>query len=228
MHPTDDQQIRAEVELENQYTVYSARVDEEDRDFVLKAGESRTVTIFLDVREEDLENLNMDQVDFEVTLVVTSELDVSKRTTTISLAKPVPLEVGPDAGDYVWITGNIVLIIIGTVVFLGLSVTTFRIVRKANSPLEEISTLDGYNMTMNAWDDEISMKIPLPSADMIANSMFGGSEEIFKQPSPDLSILENLETNDHPPIPESGLPDGWSLEQWNHYGQKWLDERNLE
>tara|TARA_B110000444_G_scaffold4107_1_gene3857 strand:- start:22344 stop:25883 length:3540 start_codon:yes stop_codon:yes gene_type:complete len=228
MHPTDDQQIRAEVELENQYTVYSARVDEDDRDFVLKAGESRTVTIFLDVREEDLENLNMDQVDFEVTLVVTSELDVSKRTTTISLTKPVPLEVGPDAGDYVWITGNIVLIIIGTVVFLGVSVMTFRIVRKANSPLEEISTLDGYNMTMNAWDDEASMKIPLPSADMIANSMFGGSEEIFKQPSPDLSILENLESSNYPPIPESGLPAGWSLEQWNHYGQKWLDERNLE
>jgi hypothetical protein len=105
---------------------------------------------------------------------------------------------------------------------------TFRIVRKANSPLEEISTLDGYNMTMNSWDDETSMKIPLPSADMIANSMFGGSEEIFKQPSPDLSIIENLESSNHPPIPESGLPDGWSLEQWNHYGQKWLDERKLE
>lgn len=28
-----------------------------------------------------------------------------------------------------------------------------------------------------------------------------------------------------PPIPESGLPDGWSLEQWEHYGQQWLDSQ---
>jgi uncharacterized membrane protein len=26
-----------------------------------------------------------------------------------------------------------------------------------------------------------------------------------------------------PPLPESGLPDGWSMEQWVHYGQQYLD-----
>ena len=26
-----------------------------------------------------------------------------------------------------------------------------------------------------------------------------------------------------PPIPENGLPDGWSEEQWHHYGQQYLD-----
>jgi hypothetical protein len=26
-----------------------------------------------------------------------------------------------------------------------------------------------------------------------------------------------------PPLPESGLPVGWSMEQWNHYGQQYLD-----
>jgi len=24
-------------------------------------------------------------------------------------------------------------------------------------------------------------------------------------------------------LPETGLPDGWSMEQWNHYGQQYLD-----
>jgi hypothetical protein len=28
-----------------------------------------------------------------------------------------------------------------------------------------------------------------------------------------------------PPLPASGLPDGWTIEQWQHYGQQWL-ERN--
>ena len=26
-----------------------------------------------------------------------------------------------------------------------------------------------------------------------------------------------------PPVPEAGLPEGWTMEQWNHYGQQWLD-----
>ena len=31
-----------------------------------------------------------------------------------------------------------------------------------------------------------------------------------------------------PPIPEEGLPEGWSIEQWIHYGQRWLDQQNRE
>ena len=26
-----------------------------------------------------------------------------------------------------------------------------------------------------------------------------------------------------PPLPPEGLPDGWTMEQWEHYGQKYLD-----
>jgi len=26
-----------------------------------------------------------------------------------------------------------------------------------------------------------------------------------------------------PPVPAEGLPTGWTMEQWNHYGQQWLD-----
>ena len=32
-----------------------------------------------------------------------------------------------------------------------------------------------------------------------------------------------VETKTGPPIPEDGIPDGWTIEQWNHYGQQWLD-----
>ena len=31
-----------------------------------------------------------------------------------------------------------------------------------------------------------------------------------------------------PPIPDDGLPEGWSIEQWIHYGQRWLDQQNRE
>ena len=30
-----------------------------------------------------------------------------------------------------------------------------------------------------------------------------------------------------PPLPATGLPDGWTMEQWEHYGQQWLDQQGL-
>ena len=27
-----------------------------------------------------------------------------------------------------------------------------------------------------------------------------------------------------PPLPAGGLPAGWTMEQWKHYGQQWLDQ----
>ena len=37
-------------------------------------------------------------------------------------------------------------------------------------------------------------------------------------------ISQNVELNvDSPPIPEDGLPEGWSEDQWHHFGQQYLD-----
>ncbi len=27
-----------------------------------------------------------------------------------------------------------------------------------------------------------------------------------------------------PPVPDSGLPDGWTMDQWEHYGEQWLEQ----
>ena len=29
-----------------------------------------------------------------------------------------------------------------------------------------------------------------------------------------------------PPLPSSGLPAGWTMDQWEHYGQQWIDQQN--
>jgi len=42
-------------------------------------------------------------------------------------------------------------------------------------------------------------------------------------PMPESTPTQALEsTNTGPPPPDSGLPDGWTMEQWNHYGEQWL------
>ena len=32
---------------------------------------------------------------------------------------------------------------------------------------------------------------------------------------------------DSPEIPKEGLPDGWTLEQWAHYGKEWLERGDV-
>jgi hypothetical protein len=35
----------------------------------------------------------------------------------------------------------------------------------------------------------------------------------------------HVQTNQPTPplLPAEGLPNGWTMEQWNYYGQQWLD-----
>ena len=44
--------------------------------------------------------------------------------------------------------------------------------------------------------------------------MFGGSEQTGQNA---ISATETL------PLPEGGLPDGWTMEQWQHYGHQYSE-----
>ena len=223
-HPELDQQIRADVELDNLWTVYDARVEDDDRNFVLEAGESRNVTINIDVRDENLENLAANVVDFNVSLVVISDLDTTKRTTQITLYKPDPIPEGTDVKEVGWLAANFALVAIGLAVMGVVLFSSFRVLQKARAPLEEHNSLSDYTMTVEGWSGEKIGVDQLPSADEVVNSMYGGSQDLFQKPPPPSNPMEQapaptVEPN-APPIPESGLPEGWTMEQWQYYGQE--------
>ncbi|MBG17333.1 MAG: hypothetical protein CMB77_03155 [Euryarchaeota archaeon] len=51
-----------------------------------------------------------------------------------------------------------------------------------------------------------------------------GSSQEVSNPSDDESTLNTPDDNDAPPpIPSDGLPNGWTEEQWQYYGQQYLD-----
>ena len=85
--------------------------------------------------------------------------------------------------------------------------------------------------------------------------MYGGSAEIFENPAaemppPPLPTDEEPTSSEMPlpeepepevessqeadlppgvpPIPEEGLPQGWTMEQWAYYGEKWLEQNKGE
>ncbi|MEK9730383.1 MAG: CARDB domain-containing protein [Candidatus Poseidoniales archaeon] len=51
---------------------------------------------------------------------------------------------------------------------------------------------------------------PLPALDVVQTSI---------QPNP----MATAPVSSGPPLPATGLPQGWTMDQWNYYGQQWLD-----
>ena len=222
---------------------------------MLEAQETRTITIYLTVTENNLRNLAENTMNFELSLQVDGDIDKTSSNAYVNMVKIDPIEEGPDAGKIAGLAGNILFILIGLIIFSVILVVTFRIVRSASSPLEELSSFDDYDYAQgNTFNSGSLPGAPeLPSSDKIANSMYGGSKEIFEQPPPPLNIpteeptvieqapVEEMvgdesvdDVNEEqivsaagvPPVPENGLPEGWTMDQWVHYGQAWLDQQN--
>ena len=73
----------------------------------------------------------------------------------------------------------------------------------------------GTSVTMVDWANE------LPANDAVANSMYGGAQEIFQQPVAATAPAVAQVPPGAPPLPPGGLPAGWTMEQWAYYGHQY-------
>jgi hypothetical protein len=130
-----------------------------------------------------------------------------------------------------------------------------------------VALLGGMFLLRGRGDEEIEgfkwANTTLPAQDAIANSMYGGSQQIFQQPLPTPQNYQQYQPPYYanqqqttltapaqpappqnipqvpiaqgppvtqgppitrgPPLPPSGLPAGWTMDQWEYYGQQYLD-----
>jgi len=80
----------------------------------------------------------------------------------------------------------------------------------------------GNSSNKESWQEMelgIGYSAPMPDAAPIT-AQFGLQNT---QPEP-----QNVQTNMGPPIPASGLPEGWTMEQWSYYGSAWLSQQQEE
>jgi hypothetical protein len=117
-------------------------------------------------------------------------------------------------------SGNLMLIlaIVGGVLFLAVSVGL--LIRRN----DEEKVFDNGPV----WQDGA-----LPIHDTVANSMYGGAAPLFQQQMPQpfaqplpLPVAQPMPVPQipvGPPLPVTGLPAGWTMEQWQYYGQQYLD-----
>ena len=77
------------------------------------------------------------------------------------------------------------------------------------------------------WDDVAGMGFAMEQeAPMAAppSAMFAEpvAQPIAATPAP---AVEPVVSSGSPPVPAEGLPPGWSMEQWDHYGAQWLAQQ---
>ncbi len=87
----------------------------------------------------------------------------------------------------------------------------------------------------NSAEAEVKWGSELPADDLVANSMYGGTQQLFQQPvaampmplpMPQPVVQQPVIAQAPvmgPPIPAAGIPVGWTMEQWQHYGQQYLE-----
>ena len=112
---------------------------------------------------------------------------------------------------------NVILIVVGVLIVAALLGLMFM--RGGRGGLEDVDM---------KWSEA-----SLPVHDAVANSMYGGAQEIFQQPLVAAAPVEAPApaavapaAPAGPPLPEGGLPAGWTMEQWAYYGQQYLDSLN--
>lgn len=98
----------------------------------------------------------------------------------------------------------------------------------------------------SAWDDdieELNFTVQSDSDEAVspdstvadATELYGDEDSlesiagIDAPPAEPVSLPAAVETEptpSSPPLPESGLPEGWTMDQWKWYGQEWLDKNS--
>ena len=73
----------------------------------------------------------------------------------------------------------------------------------------------------SAQEPSVDWANELPVNDTIANSMYGGTQEIFQQPVATPAPAVAQVTQETLPLPPGGLPAGWTMEQWAYYGHQY-------
>ncbi|MDA0925457.1 MAG: hypothetical protein O3C36_02320, partial [archaeon] len=189
-----------------------------DKDFTLGIGETKEITITVDVTETTLKNLNND------TLIV--ELIVWARSETVSDAANAVLQVtlqridgeaatsGDEASSGFPIE-EIALWVVFLVVIAGGAFVILSILRTEEEEDEfEKWGEEGYEDSLSATYGAVAAAPSIP-----ASMPTPAPAPIVVAPAPAAPVDDGM-----PPLPAGGLPAGWTMEQWKHYGQQWLDQ----
>ena len=236
---TTGQLVKMEVDDSESNKWLQVSIARLDRDFSLAVGEQKEITLTIEISETSLKNLNEE--------TVTANITVWARSETVSDAANANLELtlvridtqnangAEDAGSGLELE-SIALWVVFLLVIVGGVFVVLSILRTEEEEDEYAKWgEDGYEDSLSATYGAVaaapsvptSMPTPEPMASptVVQNITYNISDSAI---SGDLSATAPAaappQEADMPPLPEEGLPQGWTMEQWKHYGQQWLEQ----
>ncbi|MEC7688250.1 MAG: hypothetical protein VX514_04330, partial [Candidatus Thermoplasmatota archaeon] len=215
-HPTMIQQMRLDLNA-NEMTAYgfNPRINELDREFQLGPDQRRTIQIEIDPSELAMSNLDEASKLLNFTLEIDADLDTVEYVQSVRFVR-ISLINEEASSDIAW--GGIAAISASIVVIIGLIAVLFQVVMGTRDIEDEVSDLADYQ---NSLEEKYRSIAPAPE---IANAPTIAPAPIME---PVATTLTTPTSSAGPPLPVSGLPEGWTMEQWEHYGQQWLDQQGL-
>ena len=196
----------------------SVRINTNDRSFSLASDETRSVTIEITVTDATLINLPGDSLLVDFSIYATS-LTVADSPTVNLQAKLVKQSANNDGGDGASSEddGELVKTIVlwsGFLIVIGvLGFITFKIV----TTVEKDDDMDDWDDLM--YEDSLTATYgAVAAAPTVPMSPPPTPAAPVEQAPPAPPVASGA-----PPVPAEGLPPGWSNEQWNAYGQQYLD-----
>ncbi|RJU88433.1 MAG: hypothetical protein DWC02_01690 [Candidatus Poseidoniales archaeon] len=229
------QSVTMSIDQQGNNKWYSASIKNTDRDFWLEVEGEREVTIILDVPSSVLETLDEDYVDTYVKVWAKS----NSVEESASLDLPITLksvestdDESAGSGSTDWVSVSIW--IVGAALIISLLGVLLMVI---NSTEEE----EAQQWDDNGYEDNLSATYGSVAAAPTVGAM--GIEKAVPEISPptvvnvanvnDVTTYDSATSGDvnsnsevtGPPVPEAGLPEGWTMDQWAHYGQQWLDSQ---
>ena len=196
---------------------FRASIDSSDRDFWLEVEGNREVTVLFEVQSSSLENLEEEFIESSITVWALSntvedaaslELPVTlKRSTSDSESASSDSDSIDWVGIGIWIVGGVTIIALLGILLMVL-----------NSEEEE----ENQDWAQGGYEDNITATYGAVAAAPNVGSMEKSIPDISPPVAP-VSAPPQPAIQSGPPLPEGGLPEGWTMEQWSHYGQQWLD-----
>jgi uncharacterized membrane protein len=198
---------------------YRASVKSTDRDFWLELEGEREVTIIFEVQSSSLKNLEEDFIETQVTIWAISNTveDAASLELPVTLKKSSGDDDTAASGDDTsadWV--GIGIWVVGGALIISLIGALLMVLNGGEEEEEEDWSEDGYEDNLSATYGAVAAAPTIGATD-------------YNKPVPEIDSIPEIappvEVVAGPPVPAAGLPEGWTMEQWGHYGQQWLDNQ---
>ena len=207
------------------------RIGSNDRSFVLAVEEERDVTVYFEVSETTLLNLGSDSFATNLTLWARSETvsDAASSTLQVVLIKQSNDVEGAGGADDGLPIGSI-LMWFGFITVMGVGVFVIVNILRNEEEEDEYGGWgeEGYENSLEATYGSVASAptVPVPGALPSSPPPAAPAQAMAPAPAAPAPAAPTA-TAKTPPLPAAGLPEGWTMDQWEVYGQMWLEQNGM-